>query len=354
MDTAGPMSVIGLYGERFFLLAKDEATSYKKITCIESKNEIPDQVKLIISEAEYETGNKVLKIFTDCGTEYSNHSLRIFLAERGISHQTSTRYKPQQNGFIEREMRTVDNSARVMLNRSKLNHELWPEAVKTAVYVMNRLIASRDPEMTPYEKWFGRKPNVKNLRIFGQWAIVNRPLPWRNGKWDLTGDKMRFVGYSKLFNTYRFLNEEKGTIIESCDVHFIDKQLEPELLRQEAQLEDKNEINQIDFIYKAPEWLSISSKNLKLDSSKMSGNNDTNDDTIIYEPGPSTSQQYTYQDKTQVSSIEFPTQHTTQHDLDDCECLSGKSDDPCWRCLEKSFEDENFDGVVTDEILKKV
>lgn len=183
-----------------------------------------------------------------------------FLKNRGITNQTSARYKPQQNGFIEREMRTVDNSAIVMSNRSKLGHELWPEAVKCAVYAINRLTDSRDPEITPYENWFGQKPNSKNLRIFGQRAIVYRPIPWRDGKWDLTGDKMIFVGYSKLFSTYRFLNEEKGTIIESCDVHFIDKKLEPELLQHPVGSENEDEIRGIDIVYRAPEWLTLPNK----------------------------------------------------------------------------------------------
>lgn len=241
-DTAGPMRVLGLYGERFYVLAKDEASSYRIVVCVETKSEIPNRVKLIINRAELETKNKVFKIVTDGGTEYWNADLRNFLNSRGIQHHKTVPYTPQQNGFIERDMRTIGESSRTMLNSSELPHALWPEAVKTAVYVLNRVTTSRDSESTPYEKWHAVKPNVKNLRIFGQRAIVNRPIPFRDGKWDLTGDVMWFVGYGERFNTYRFYSKAKDAVIDSCDVTFIDKSLEPEILLAEASNEPHLEI----------------------------------------------------------------------------------------------------------------
>ena len=48
LDTAGPMSVSSLGGSRYFVLCKDEASSFRKAAFLESKDEIPAAVKAII------------------------------------------------------------------------------------------------------------------------------------------------------------------------------------------------------------------------------------------------------------------------------------------------------------------
>ena len=125
-----------------------------------------------------------------------------------------------------------------MINGTDLPRKLWAEAVNTAVHVLNRVPTSSNPDKTPYELWFRCKPNVKNLRIFGQKAIVNRPVLFRDGKWDTTGDKMRLVGYTQLLNTYRFYSPEKNRIIISCNATFLDNELHIENLDEKQYIID--------------------------------------------------------------------------------------------------------------------
>lgn len=164
-DMAGPMQQQSLGGSRFFLLAKDEYSTYKFARPVASKSEIAYKVMDIISIAELETCNKVLHVYSDNGTGFDNNKLATFLRERerGISHKYSTAYTPQQNGLIEREIMTVTESARTLLNRAKLGQELWAEMVNTAVYLLNRVPNLKTRDKTPYELWFSEKPSVKNL-----------------------------------------------------------------------------------------------------------------------------------------------------------------------------------------------
>jgi len=111
-----------------------------------------------------------------------------------------------------------------MLNGSPLPEKPWAESVATAVYIQNRLPNSKNLVKTPYETRFGQKPTVKHLRIFGQLAVVNKPSHQRDGKWDHTGTKMFFVGYTQLLNTYRFYDENLDRIITSCNVTFLNEQ----------------------------------------------------------------------------------------------------------------------------------
>lgn len=228
LDTVGPSRQASLNGSKYFVLCKDEASAYRKVGFIECKSEIPNLVKKLIIQSNHETRNQIARICTDNGAEYVNQTLCNFLKEHGITHSTSSPYIPQQNGLIERDIRTVQESARTMINSSKLPEVLWAEAVNTAVHILNRVPTTMNPKKTPYEIWFGRKPNIKNLRIFGQRAVVNKPLIYRNGKWDTTGQIMRLVGYTDLLNTYRFYNQEKDRIVISCDVTFLDNELNPE------------------------------------------------------------------------------------------------------------------------------
>lgn len=119
----------------------------------------------MMTTEDLETDNNVLKITTDNGSEFLSKRLTNFLLDRGIIHHKSSKYTPQQNGKIEREIRTIVEAARTLLNAASLSHVLWPEAIYSACYVLNRSLASNQI-VTHYELWYGIRPNVKNLRIF--------------------------------------------------------------------------------------------------------------------------------------------------------------------------------------------
>jgi len=72
--------------------------------------------------------------------------------------------------------------------------EFWGEAICTAVYVLNRAPTKALNNKTPFESWFGRKPNVSHLRIFGCTASVKLTGPSLSKLSDRSR-KMVFIGY---------------------------------------------------------------------------------------------------------------------------------------------------------------
>jgi len=62
---------------------------------------------------------------------------------------------------------------RSVLKGAGLPKNLWAEAVIAACYIKNRLTSSSKP--TPHEFWFGTKPDVSGLRIYGCTAFVHVP-----------------------------------------------------------------------------------------------------------------------------------------------------------------------------------
>ena len=98
-----------------------------------------------------------------------------FLASRGIKHQFTVPYTPQQNGVAERKNRSLMEMARCMVKSQQLPHVFWLEAVMCATYILNRCPTKSLQSITPYEAWHGKKPSIGHLRVFGclAYALVS-------------------------------------------------------------------------------------------------------------------------------------------------------------------------------------
>lgn len=227
LDTVGPLRKQSIGGSRFFVLATEEYSGYKLFETLGSKANAPDAVKRIINQAELDSGRPVKAIVSDNGLEFTNSNLEQWIRQRGTIHMLSVTYTPQQNGRAERANRTILDGMRTLLNDSGLPEELWAEALNTTVYTTNRLLSSTVSDKTRYELLTGRKPDLGNLRIFGQKAIIREDDRNREGKLAPRGQEVTFVGYTERFNSYRFYTETPiQQVFIACDVKFINNTTE--------------------------------------------------------------------------------------------------------------------------------
>ena len=74
----------------------------------------------------------------------------------------------------------------------------------------------KDSFKTPYELWYGYKPNISYLKVFGSKCYILKES--RKGKFDAKGDERIFLGYSSKSKTYRCLNLSTHKVIESAHV----------------------------------------------------------------------------------------------------------------------------------------
>jgi hypothetical protein len=88
------------------------------------------------------------------------------------------------------------NIARAMMTEKNMPLYCWAEAVNTANYILNRCITSRVHEVTPEECFYGRKPSLGHLKVFGCFAYVHVPVEV-SSKLDPKAQKCVFVGYSE-------------------------------------------------------------------------------------------------------------------------------------------------------------
>ncbi|GAX86261.1 hypothetical protein CEUSTIGMA_g13673.t1 [Chlamydomonas eustigma] len=158
---------------------------------------------------------------TDRGGEFLNNDVVDYCNELGIQLELTTAYTSKQNGLAERMHLTIFNKVRAMLVDSGIDKQHWAEAAGAAAYVYNRTASSATPGgKTPYECYWGKKPDISNLRPFGDVAMVmTMPRYARDGKMGPVSVKGRLMGYSKCSKAWRVLLPT-GLVSESRDVVF--------------------------------------------------------------------------------------------------------------------------------------
>ena len=192
------VNVPSIGGNVLFVTLKDETSGYRMIRCLPSKDRVPTAIEKMMMDSERETKRKAISLRTDNGTEFCNEHISKFLADKGVAHERSAAYVKQQNGMAERENRTLLDAALSMLFNSDLTRNernlMWAEAVSTAAYIRNRIPTRGRTDVTPFEQWFGTKPNISHLRVFGSDVFVKVPEAKRR-KLDAKSRKTILVGY---------------------------------------------------------------------------------------------------------------------------------------------------------------
>ena len=106
-----------------------------------------------------------------------------------------------------------------MLIHAKMPLKFRAEAVNTAVYLHNRSPTSALKDKTPFESWFGKKPSVSNLKVFGSVCFVHTPDHLRK-KLDPKSRKAVFVGYPLESKGYKVYEVDAKRFTRCRDVVF--------------------------------------------------------------------------------------------------------------------------------------
>lgn len=145
----------------------DDYSRWLTIYTIKHKYEAVESLKDFISRSERKLNRKVINIRSDNGLEFVNKELNAYFSKLGINHERTNVASPEMNGVAEKINGDSMSIVRTLLIASKLKSGFWGEALMYYAHVRNRMPHSTDKKKTPFEKWFGWKPNISYFRTFG-------------------------------------------------------------------------------------------------------------------------------------------------------------------------------------------
>ncbi|KAJ0591220.1 putative RNA-directed DNA polymerase [Helianthus annuus] len=230
LDVWGPYRVTSYEGFKYFLTIVDDFSRTVWCYMLVNKTEVFENLcsfyELMLTQ--FETKVKIIR--SDNGTEFLNNQMNTFCKTKGILHQTSCSYTPQQNGVVERKHRHLLNTARALLFQSNLPLRYWSDCILTAVYLINRLPSSVLNGRSPYEVVYGFKPSLVHLRNFGCLCFVC-------SCWLL-----------KCKKGYKLLCLDNRKVYFSRDVKFYESVYPfKSSLNKNQEFSNKSELNQINF-----------------------------------------------------------------------------------------------------------
>ncbi|KAG6518159.1 hypothetical protein ZIOFF_021561 [Zingiber officinale] len=95
----------------------------------------------------------------------------------------------------------------------------WGEAVRHAVYLLNRLPTKALGERTPFEAWMGRKPHLAHLKVFGCITYAKNTTPHLK-KLDDRSSPMVYLGVEEGCKAYCLFDPRHNKLQVSRDVIF--------------------------------------------------------------------------------------------------------------------------------------
>ncbi|KAA8492320.1 Retrovirus-related Pol polyprotein from transposon TNT 1-94 [Porphyridium purpureum] len=220
-DICWPISPPAHDGSRYFVTLYDDATRLSVAQPIKNKDESFAVLTRTLKYLERQSGRKVRRIRSDNGGEFVSRKMEEWFADNGIAHELAPPYTPQMNGRAERLNRTLLEKLRTVLRASGMGKQLWNEALLAVNHARNRT-AVDDLTCTPWQAFFGRRPDVSHLNVFGAKCIV---LDTQAEKLDPQGKAGRIVGYGTRPHVYRVqLNEG---IVVSTNVRVVSENGDP-------------------------------------------------------------------------------------------------------------------------------
>jgi len=206
-------------GKKWFISFIDCHTGFSFVYLMANKSEALKCFKLFCVEF-YSQHNRDIKILrTDNGTEYLNNLFKDFLLLKGIIHQLTVPYCPQQNGISERFNRTINDKVMTLKAQGNFSVLLWGELVETSCFLHNRTPNVSHNGKTPYELWHGCQANYSVLRVIGCDAFCHVPTELRKGL-ESKAVQCIMVGYEASRKAYRLWDPTTESIRISRDVVF--------------------------------------------------------------------------------------------------------------------------------------
>jgi hypothetical protein len=205
-------------GHAAHLLIVDSASC--RVWAFPTKSKDPPLDILKVFMAKFGSGMGVIRMDQGGELARSTSFWEMMLKDFGYVVKPTGADSPSQNGGAEIYNNTLAVKVRTLLYGAGLLAKFWSAALLHAVYLYNRLIHLA-PHKNPYKGWYGQKPDIAHLKIFGSQVCVKRTGS-RRCKLDRHNFTGIFLGYTATDQNITYLNLNSGTV-KTCHHAIFDK-----------------------------------------------------------------------------------------------------------------------------------
>ena len=216
-DLWGPAPVATKSGRRYYITFTDDMTRLTHLHLLRTKAEAFMAYKDFEAWCKTQLNASVKILHSDRGGEYRGKEFILHLKSKGTKEKLTVHDTPAHNGVAERRNRTIVERIRALLHASGLPKYLWGEAARHVVWLMNRTTTKAISEKTPYEAAFGKKPNLSEVREWGEKVWVRVEGGTKLGGRVCEG---RWLGFDEKSNGVRVYWPDKQTVSIERNIYF--------------------------------------------------------------------------------------------------------------------------------------
>jgi hypothetical protein len=200
-----------------YLLIINEASRYVWVFLTTSKNPPLDKVMEFLHHHGHEDGGSIR---TDQGGELARSATfqDLLLREFHYTLESTGADSPSRNGAVEIYNDKFAVCTQTLLYGSGLPAQFWSAALLPSVYLHNRLVHA-ETRKTPFEGYYGLKPDLAYLKLFGSRVCVKRTSD-RRSKLDRHDFRGIFRGYASTDQNILYLDLDSGLVKRSHHAQF--------------------------------------------------------------------------------------------------------------------------------------
>ena len=165
---------------------------------------------------------------TEGGGKYTSKEWTDYCEDKGIKHELTAPYSPQQNGMCERLNKTLMEKMRCLRMWSKLPKSYWDVAFIHANWLRNRCPTSSLTGGVPIEKWTGRTIKLDRSHTFGclvQYLKVGHDKNKQGEKYATRTAFGVFIGLATDQAGYNIFDPLRAGVMVRTDVRFFEEVL---------------------------------------------------------------------------------------------------------------------------------
>ena len=174
-DLVSPMPVESVSHCKYGFVLMDDYSRASWVLPLRTKSNAPAEFEVWAAKMENGTESTIKAVMFNNARELVLGRMKEYCEQKGIHINSSVPYSPSSNGIAERLVGVATNSTHAMLHNSNLPPHFWAEAMTTFMYLRNRTPTMANDGITPFERFYGMKPDVGHICTFRCVMCVTLP-----------------------------------------------------------------------------------------------------------------------------------------------------------------------------------